>query len=107
MATVAIDKRAAPKGGRLGGWWFYWTISWTVVLRVRAPALPVRVKVKVPVGVPFFPFVVLTLTVADDALVPLRVTEDGAIVHVAPLGEPEQLSATAQVNPPRGVRLSP
>jgi hypothetical protein len=50
-------------------------------------------------GSPIVLAVVVTVTVASAALVPLRACEAGLIVHVAPIGAPEQLSAKVPLAP--------
>lgn len=47
--------------------------------------------------------VVITMTLALAGLVPSNVTEEGATVHEAPVGIPEQLNVTTLLNPPLGV----
>ena len=48
---------------------------------------------------------VVTVTVAVEALVPFGVTEPGEMKHSAPRGAPVQLNDTAWLNPPAGVTL--
>ena len=49
---------------------------------------------------------VITTTLAVAALVPSKVTEEGATVQEAPVGTPEQLNITTLLNPPLGVSVT-
>ena len=68
------------------------------------PTAPVKVSVEVPGGV--LPMLVLTVAAADAGLEPFGVTKVGDTEQAAPAGTPEQLSATAWLNPPIGPTLS-
>src|SRR5215472_2607922 len=50
--------------------------------------------------------VVVTMTLAVDAWLPSKVTEDGTTVQDAPVGMPEQVNVTTLLNPPVGVSVT-
>src|SRR5688572_1824238 len=78
---------------------YFVTVSDTVVVRTRAPLVPVMVKVNVPFGVLFF---VATVSVED----PEPVTEGGLKLAVAPPGSPLAEKVTVPAKPPEGVTVT-
>lgn len=81
----------------------YFTVSWTVVLCVRAP--PPSFPVNVSVNVPWFTFWAADSVTVDVTGAPCRLSVDGETVHVELGGVPEQLRATEPVKPLTGVMV--
>jgi hypothetical protein len=79
----------------------YFTVSWTVVLWVRVPSVPVNVSVNVP----WFTFLAADSVTVDVIGAPCRLSVDGVTVHVELGGAPEQLRATEPVKPLTGVMV--
>src|SRR5574340_736856 len=79
------------------------TTSVTLVVCVRAPSVPVMVRVYVPVGVVG---AVVTVRVELEALGDVTVTGLGLNVPLAPVGKPLTLKVTVPLYPFKGVAVA-